>query len=588
MTGYDRAQDTTIGAVNRFRSAVEEAAIKVFQAWDGKVKLAFDNAAKAVNKHSGKIAEAMGTVVEAVDVTIKKVMGFTKFLYKHGEAVEYVVTVVGTLTAGLYLAAAAQAAFNAVAAINPWVLLATGIIAAGAALVKYVDSIGGWRVAIVELKGQWDKFIEEWRYTFAWYGVQLDYLVDYFQRTWATIGAAVDAWRIAIVDNWRALFTGDFRTVLDEAQAIMNEKYAMIWDGFEEKHEGALKAVVDEHKERMDEIVFETENAVLAATGVLKEFKLPAPEWDKGDLDRDAARKRAREAIMGIQEGSEGGAAAFDFSFPEPQKRDVAPEPDMTYLKTYTDRFAETNDEMDRMTTQLWSTLEDTWREGWDSVLDVDMTGKQRREAIWGSMKQGLWRMLGDMVKNWITSETVTTKLTIMAEKAKTSAKAGGATARASISAAEQGVAAADTAASTTQASAGFFAAFSKIPFVGVALALGAIATMIAAIRGLPKFATGGLVGGGGGIDQRLIRASHDEYVVNANATRENLGLLEAINSGVPGAMALGGSGAGGGDVHFHVPSGSMLVADDEAGVDRLATLLHDATERGIKTRYRE
>jgi hypothetical protein len=47
----------------------------------------------------------------------------------------------------------------------------------------------------------------------------------------------------------------------------------------------------------------------------------------------------------------------------------------------------------------------------------------------------------------------------------------------------------------------------------------------------VPGFATGGLVTGTPGIDNILARVSHGEFVVNSQATRQNLPLLRAINS---------------------------------------------------------
>ena len=46
--------------------------------------------------------------------------------------------------------------------------------------------------------------------------------------------------------------------------------------------------------------------------------------------------------------------------------------------------------------------------------------------------------------------------------------------------------------------------------------------------------ATGGMIGGAGhaGPDDRNVKAQEGEYVVNAQATKQNQGLLEGINSG--------------------------------------------------------
>ncbi len=54
------------------------------------------------------------------------------------------------------------------------------------------------------------------------------------------------------------------------------------------------------------------------------------------------------------------------------------------------------------------------------------------------------------------------------------------------------------------------------------------------------RFSTGGLVTGPSGGDVIPALLSNREFVVNQNATRQNLGFLEAINAGVPAEKALG------------------------------------------------
>ncbi len=70
-------------------------------------------------------------------------------------------------------------------------------------------------------------------------------------------------------------------------------------------------------------------------------------------------------------------------------------------------------------------------------------------------------------------------------------------------------------------------------------------------LKGIPGFAGGGYVRGpGGSKDDRInARLSNGEFVVNAEATKHNRSLLEAINSGIPGfasggIFASGNSGA--------------------------------------------
>lgn len=91
------------------------------------------------------------------------------------------------------------------------------------------------------------------------------------------------------------------------------------------------------------------------------------------------------------------------------------------------------------------------------------------------------------------------------------------------------------------------------------ALAAGAVGMAFEAL--VPKFATGGLVIGPGGPrdDRILARLSRGEYVVNAEATRRNLSVLNAINNG-----------------------GSVAVPGMKEAIDRLNRNL----ERGIHARF--
>lgn len=109
--------------------------------------------------------------------------------------------------------------------------------------------------------------------------------------------------------------------------------------------------------------------------------------------------------------------------------------------------------------------------------------------------------------------------------------------------------------------------AVASIPFP-LNLILGAAAA--AGIKGLigsliPGFQFGGIVGGSGGTDSQIIRATPGEFVVNPSATRANRSVLESINStGSPGAMTA--------NVHFT----GTLVGDRDlivASIDEFRTI---------------
>lgn len=82
--------------------------------------------------------------------------------------------------------------------------------------------------------------------------------------------------------------------------------------------------------------------------------------------------------------------------------------------------------------------------------------------------------------------------------------------------------------------------AIATIPFpANLILGAAAAAGIKSLIGGLVGFAAGGIVGGFGGTDSQIIRATPGEFVVNPTATRQNREVIESINSG--GRMTLSG-----------------------------------------------
>jgi len=90
-------------------------------------------------------------------------------------------------------------------------------------------------------------------------------------------------------------------------------------------------------------------------------------------------------------------------------------------------------------------------------------------------------------------------------------------------------------------------AAHSSIPFVGVAIGVGMVATIIATLMSLPKFAEGGVVGGTSDTgDKILARVNSGEGIL----TKKGMGNL---------ANLVQGSGIQSGNVRFEI-DGRKLV----------------------------
>ena len=102
------------------------------------------------------------------------------------------------------------------------------------------------------------------------------------------------------------------------------------------------------------------------------------------------------------------------------------------------------------------------------------------------------------------------------------------------------GAAAAEAVANKTTVAGNMAAAASetaknnaKIPIIGIALAVAGVAAMLALWKSLPKFANGGIIGGGSTIgDNTLARVNAGEMILNG---RQQSNLFKAINSGKVG-----------------------------------------------------
>jgi hypothetical protein len=178
------------------------------------------------------------------------------------------------------------------------------------------------------------------------------------------------------------------------------------------------------------------------------------------------------------------------------------------------------------------NSITDGFRTAWDVMIDKAMSGKQKMQAIWVSMRSSFMDMAGSMAAEWIKQQLKTLAMTLFVTKAKEAA----AVESAAVTTATSGV---EVAAATSVASANIFVAIAKsIAALGPAAILfgvvvaGTLIAMFAGIRKSLSFAGGGLFSGKGGPkdDANLAYISNGEYIVNAAATRQWLPVLESIN----------------------------------------------------------
>lgn len=156
----------------------------------------------------------------------------------------------------------------------------------------------------------------------------------------------------------------------------------------------------------------------------------------------------------------------------------------------------------------------DTFKEGWSGIEGISGGVEDLTEAIEGNgsawekvsgivnafikLYEGMQAVIGiiNMLTQASQSHTAAKQSEAIATTAATTATVTGAAQEMAVT---QGVIAsrgAETNANISAATSGALKAYSGIPFVGIALGLAAVASIIAVMKSLPKFAKGGIVSG--------------------------------------------------------------------------------------------
>lgn len=161
------------------------------------------------------------------------------------------------------------------------------------------------------------------------------------------------------------------------------------------------------------------------------------------------------------------------------------------------------------------------------SFTDIEMTGKQRREAIWNSLRSSFIRQVGQQVQAHLFGELAKQHAIKM-----TTGVQQGAFAQSLASSIAHGLKEISIALQT--AAARIYAFYASLGPFGIPAAAATVAGVLAAVRSL-KFQRGGIVPGVGYGDHVPALLEPGEYVVNRRATQQNRGTLEAINNGRAG-----------------------------------------------------
>jgi len=149
----------------------------------------------------------------------------------------------------------------------------------------------------------------------------------------------------------------------------------------------------------------------------------------------------------------------------------------------------------------FFNSLSAGYDEFFNTILDMEMSGKERREQIWESMKQSFAMTIKDMLKNFIITKTKESFIHTLVEKTKTKVTKTQTAARSNVSITallkEGWQILKSIGIYIGQIAVKLFSWFASKGPIGVAIGFAAIPALIAgirsAIRGLMKFEKGGI-----------------------------------------------------------------------------------------------
>ena len=222
--------------------------------------------------------------------------------------------------------------------------------------------------------------------------------------------------------------------------------------------------------------------------------------------------------------------------------------------------------------TQTWGSIKSlmsgsdqivsSWEQLGKTLNDADASGWEKIMAVWSALENSVDGILGiiDAVNSWTKASkdlqaakqaeaTITTATTAQEITATTAGTTASATAAGVEAANNQRTVAGNMAAAGSEV----VKQNSKIPIVGIALAAAGLIAIMALMSQLPKFAKGGIVGGGGTSgDNMLARVNSGEMILNGTQQKR---LFNAINGGLgtSGEISLTSSKVRGEDMYLAI-----------------------------------
>ena len=613
MDMYDHQMDTAKNQWKILRSAMEETGLAIFDVIRDDLVESLKLLQEWVGKSREKFVELFKVIREGFDDATKTVAGVTEIYIGHKHAID----AIGVAAVGATVSLVAfSSALKAVAAIKAWAIIAA---ASGwvIALVAAIGALAAWIFKVSKQTGGWALEWERWKLAaleaFAWVskGVLsfivgfkgwMDAIGSYWLGVW---NAAKDTFGEIMGDIGKALsllpdmlwaaLRGDKGAAEEAGKAIMDAFSGSASTIFK----GHMIAVQTEYNLNMQYAKVLADQAGAEIDKKLEQYRKEF-RWlqDKAGAAGFGGVPRAfHEDAFGVPGGPSvpGGAEGVPDvpggAFPGSAfGEEMFGAPISSAMEKDTEKSLE-------IAKEFGDALGSTFGSTWDAITDRTRTGGQKWNDIFDNMKAKTWSALGSITKKFLFGDKERWKSFFATEKSVQALKTSGAALDTTVTNTKTANAATEQAANTGAAASGFFKAFSSIPFIGFGLAALAIGLMMKLLGGL-KLAGGGIVSGPGGVDNVPAWLTNREYVMPVAQTQKYFPLLEAMRAGTFGFGEGGGLGfsaaaAAAGPVQPQVvvpvtfERGTLLVADDNLAVDRMADRILGRIESKISKSYR-
>ena len=517
------------------------------------------------------IARAVRGLVDTFSPFLAALRDGVDWATRHRDALSFFATAATLAVAQVWLLTTAIGALNAVMATNPVTAIIAGLITlSSVAITLVIQKMGGLQAAILNVQHQWNMLKNDTKL-----------IVDTLVFEWKWFANAVWEGLKGFASNVGDLFRAVGRVVerpwdpsrMQELFKTLGATAKDTFAPFGDAHEAEMQRILANHRITRFALITDFNRAMadLGKAGAGTPPPKP-PATPGGGPETAGLASKNPYAMMSDEE------LYWDmFGHLGRSSRAIElPPPDVTRANRALEDFSQS--------------ARGVYQSMWDSFLDMEMTGQARREMLWKASLGGIFNVIGQATQRFIWGKVMELFMTKTTEQQKTNEVLKGVTARGIAAGTEiatsQAVAQQDAvegAAKTAKAHAG-------IPFIGMVLAAGAIAAMFALLRSSrkQKFHTGGLVTGGSFGSEVDITAQRGEFVMPLRATAQYLPLLEMMRQGRAGAAPrpLAPAREERTEVHFHVPRSSILFADDEAALERLASRLH-RIEKRVRATYR-